>query len=349
MGYISVGRPLVDSDNDGTVDGILNRLNAGSGMDITYSSSTGVLTLAVDESELSGSGTTVTYSSGAPSDGTGSNGGLAIDYTNGDIYRKHSNAWDLIDQIPSLRRTRMFTSRYATSSGFVSGKFTVDGEHYFHANSFPNCTSAAEAETYLNNLGWNRNSRIVFSQRDDPKDISVFRATSSTIYKTGVTGFSGSAGSSNIGLDLEKESGQDLANDTVYIVEVLPRMNFEQLTNGSVSLKEMNFDNITFTFSGDGSASTQFVIANLVVATYRSAKYHVQITNTTDSTYQVSEVMLVHNGSTSTINEYGLVYSDSILANIITDVNSGNARVILTNVGDSDNYEVNIAVKALTT
>lgn len=349
MGYISVGRPLVDSDNDGTVDGILNRLNAGSGMDITYSASTGVLTLAVDESELSGSGTTVTYSSGAPSDGTGSNGGLAIDVNSGDFYRKQSGSWGLLDQIPSLRRTRMFTSRYATSSGFVSGKFTVDGEHYFNATSFPNCTSAAEAETYLNNLGWNRNSRIVFVQRDDPKDISVFRATSSTIYTQGDSGFSGSGTSTSVGLDLEKESGQDLADDTVYIVEVLPRMNIEHLTNGSVSLKETNFDNITFTFSGDGNTSTQFVIANLVVATYRSAKYHIQITNTTDSTYQVSEVMLIHNGSTSTINEYGVVYSDSVLANIITDVNGGNARVILNNVGDSDNYEVNIAVKALTT
>ncbi len=349
MGYISVGRPLVDSDNDGTVDGILNRLNAGSGMDITYSASTGVLTLAVDESELSGSGTTVTYSSGAPSDGTGSNGGLAIDVNSGDFYRKQSGSWGLLDQIPSLRRTRMFTSRFATSSGFVSGKFTVDGEHYFNATSFPNCTSAAEAETYLNNLGWNRNSRIVFVQRDDPKDISVFRATSSTIYTQGDSGFSGSGTSTSVGLDLEKESGQDLADDTVYIVEVLPRMNIEHLTNGSVSIKEVNFDNITFTFSGDGNTSTQFVIANLVVATYRSAKYHIQITNTTDSTYQVSEVMLIHNGSTSTINEYGVVYSDSVLANIITDVNGGNARVILNNVGDSDNYEVNIAVKALTT
>ena len=349
MGYISVGRPLVDSDNDGTVDGILNRLNAGSGMDITYSASTGVLTLAVDESELSGSGTTVTYSSGAPSDGTGSNGGLAIDVNSGDFYRKQSGSWGLLDQIPSLRRTRMFTARYLTSSGFASGKFTVDGEHYFNATSFPNCTSAAEAETYLNNLGWNRNSRIVFVQRDDPKDISVFRATSSTIYTQGDSGFSGSGTSTSVGLDLEKESGQDLADDTVYIVEVLPRMNIEHLTNGSVSLKETNFDNITFTFSGDGNTSTQFVIANLVVATYRSAKYHIQITNTTDSTYQVSEVMLIHNGSTSTINEYGVVYSDSVLANIITDVNGGNARVILNNVGDSDNYEVNIAVKALTT
>ena len=243
----------------------------------------------------------------------------------------------------------MFTSRYLTSSGFASGKFTVDGEHYFNATSFPNCTSAAEAETYLNNLGWNRNSRIVFVQRDDPKDISVFRATSSTIYTQGDSGFSGSGTSTSVGLDLEKESGQDLADDTVYIVEVLPRMNIEHLTNGSVSLKETNFDNITFTFSGDGNTSTQFVIANLVVATYRSAKYHIQITNTTDSTYQVSEVMLIHNGSTSTINEYGVVYSDSVLANIITDVNGGNARVILNNVGDSDNYEVNIAVKALTT
>lgn len=65
MGYISVGRPLVDSDNDGTVDGILNRINAGSGMDITYSASTGILTLAVDASEL-GTGTGITFSSGAP-------------------------------------------------------------------------------------------------------------------------------------------------------------------------------------------------------------------------------------------------------------------------------------------
>jgi hypothetical protein len=126
-------------------------------------------------------------------------------------------------------------------------------------------------------------------------------------------------------------------------------MNIEHKSNGSVSIQEMNLDNVTYTFTGDSNTATEFVIANLAVSTYRSAKYHVQITNTTDSTYQVSEVMLVHNGSTSTINEYGVVYSDSILANIITDVNSGNARVILTNVGDSDDYEVNIAVKALTT
>jgi hypothetical protein len=348
MGYISVGRPLVDSDNDGTVDGILNRINAGSGMDITYSASTGILTLAVDASEL-GTGTGITFSSGAPSSGDGSNGDLGVDYTNGNLYRKTGGAWEFMDQFPSLIRTRMFTSRYLTSGGFASGKFTVDGEHYFNATSFPNCTSAAEAETYLNNLGWNRNSRIVFTQRDDPKDISVFRATSSTIYTQGDTGFSGSGISTSVGLDLEKESGQDLANDTVYIVEVLPRMNIEHKSNGSVSIQEMNLDNVTYTFTGDSNTATEFVIANLAVSTYRSAKYHVQITNTTDSTYQVSEVMLVHNGSTSTINEYGVVYSDSILANIITDVNSGNARVILTNVGDSDDYEVNIAVKALTT
>ena len=348
MGYISVGRPLVDSDNDGTVDGILNRINAGSGMDITYSASTGILTLAVDASEL-GTGTGITFSSGAPSSGDGSNGDLGVDYTNGNLYRKTGGAWEFMDQFPSLRRTRMFTSRYATTSGFASGKFTVDEEHYFNATSFPNCTSAAEAETYLNNLGWNRNSRIVFTQSDDAKNVSVFRATSSTIYTQGDTGFSGSGISTSVGLDLEKESGQDLADDTVYVVEVLPRMNIEHKSNGSVSLKEMNLDNVTYTFTGDSNAATEFVIANLAVSTYRSAKYHIQVTNTTDSSYQVSEVMLVHNGTTSNINEYGLVYSDSPLANIKTDVSGGNARVILNNVGDSDNYEVNIAVKALTT
>ena len=144
---------------------------------------------------------------------------LGVDYTNGNLYRKTGGAWEFMDQFPSLRRTRMFTSRYLTSSGFASGKFTVDEEHYFNATSFPNCTSAAEAETYLNNLGWNRNSRIVFTQSDDAKNVSVFRATSSTIYTQGDTGFSGSGISTSVGLDLEKESGQDLVDDTVYTVE----------------------------------------------------------------------------------------------------------------------------------
>jgi len=348
MGYISVGRPLVDSDNDGTVDGILNRINAGSGMDITYSASTGVLTLAVDASEL-GTGTGITFSSGAPSSGDGSNGDLGVDYTNGNLYRKTGGAWEFMDQFPSLIRTRMFTSRYATTSGFVSGKFTLDGEYYFHCNSFPNCTSAAEAETYVNNLGYGLNSRIVFSQRDDPKDVSVFRATSATVYTQGDSGFSGSGTSSSIGFDLEKESGQDLVDNTVYTIEFLPRMNIEHKSNGSVSIQEMNLDNVTYTFTGVSDTATEFVIANLAVSTHRSAKYHIQVTNTTDSSYQVSEVMLVHNGTTSSINEYGLVYSDSPLANIKTDVSGGNARVILNNVGDSDNYTVNVAVKALTT
>ena len=348
MGYISVGRPLVDSDNDGTVDGILNRINAGSGMNVTYTAGTGILTLSVDSSELN-LGSDITFSTGTPSNSDGSNGDLGVDYTNGDVYRKTGGAWELIDQIPSLRRTRMFTSRYATSNGFASGKFTLDGEYYFFATSFPNCTSAAEAETYVNDLGYGLNSRIVFSQRDSPNKVSVFRATSATVYTQGDSGFSASGTASSIGFDLEKESGQDLVNNTVYTVEFLPRMNLEHKSNGSVSIKEMNVDNVTFTFTGDGNVATEFVIANLEVATYRSAKYHVQVTNTTDSSYQVSEVMLVHNGTTSNINEYGLVYSDSPLADVKTDVSGGNARVILNNVGDSDNYTVNVAVKALTT
>lgn len=348
MGYISVGRPLVDSDNDGTVDGILNRINAGSGMDVTYTASTGILTLAVDASELD-LGADITFSSGAPSSGVGANGDLGVDYTNGDVYRKTGGAWELIDQIPSLRRTRMFTARYATSNGFASGKFTLDEEHYFFATSFPNCTSAAEAETYVSDLGYGLNSRIVFSQRDNPNKVSVFRATSSTIYTQGDAGFSASGTSSSIGFDLEKESGQDLVDAALYTVEFLPRMNLEHKSNGSVSIKEVNFDNVTYTFTGDSNTATEFVIANLEVATYRSAKYHVQVTNTTDSSYQVSEVMLVHNGTTSRINEYGLVYSDSPLADVKTDVSGGNARVILNNVGDSDSYSVNVAVKALTT
>lgn len=64
------------------------------------------------------------------------------------------------------------------------------------------------------------------------------------------------------------------------------------------------------------------------VATYRSCKYLVQITQGTD--YQVSEIMVIHNGTTTTKTEYAVLETNGVLGDFTADISSGNARLIVT-------------------
>ena len=345
MGYIS-HQVLVDTDGDGATDGILTVLTKGNNM--TFSGGTGNITLT--SSGGGGGGTEEVYfTSGVPNDNTGADGDINLDYTNGDIYRKVSSAWDLIESIPSLARTRMFTATYDTSaSGFNAGKFTVDGEYYFHYGSIPGSASIANAETYAASLGFQTGSRFVFQQYDNPDNVAIYRATSDTFYKTGVAGFSGSAnGTNNFGFDLVKESGTTLVNGQTYTIEIIPRLNIVNEDNGSITIKEMNIDSVNYTLSGSGSEQT-VVIATFAIASYRSAKYHLQMTSDAGTPeYQISEIVLLHNGSTSNINEYGVIFTGaSVMGSLSTDINGGLARLKLT-TDTSDDYDIKLRVDAL--
>ena len=64
------------------------------------------------------------------------------------------------------------------------------------------------------------------------------------------------------------------------------------------------------------------------VATYRSCKYVVQITQGTN--YQVSEILVIHNGTTTTMTEFAVLETNGALAAFTSDVNAGNARLLVT-------------------
>ena len=64
------------------------------------------------------------------------------------------------------------------------------------------------------------------------------------------------------------------------------------------------------------------------VAAYRSCKYLVQITQGSD--YQVSEIMVIHNGTTTTKTEYAVLETNGVLGDFTADISSGNARLIVT-------------------
>jgi hypothetical protein len=106
--------------------------------------------------------------------------------------------------------------------------------------------------------------------------------------------------------------------------------------NGNVFAKGMFLDaNSTGTVIS-ARDTVQAVVATIAttavdswaVATYRAVKYLVQITQGTN--YQFSEIVIVHNGTTTTMTEYAVVETNGALGTFTADVSGANARLLVT-------------------
>ena len=107
-------------------------------------------------------------------------------------------------------------------------------------------------------------------------------------------------------------------------------------TDGTVK-RSKNKDDVAAKDTGTATsnATTQKSIITFAKATYRSAKYVIQITNSTDSTYHVTELLLTHDGSTANITEYGTVYTGAAAeAAFSADISGSNVRLRVTPASD---------------
>ena len=78
------------------------------------------------------------------------------------------------------------------------------------------------------------------------------------------------------------------------------------------------------------TATTQVAIDSFQASAFRSARYTIQVTNSTDSTYHLTEVLLIHDGTTPQITEYGTIFTGSAEATFDADISSGNVRLLAT-------------------
>jgi hypothetical protein len=77
------------------------------------------------------------------------------------------------------------------------------------------------------------------------------------------------------------------------------------------------------------ASTTLTAVDNWAVATYRSGRYTIQITQ--GSNYQISEILVIHNGTTTYMTEYAVLESSgSALGTFTTDISGGNARLLVT-------------------
>lgn len=93
----------------------------------------------------------------------------------------------------------------------------------------------------------------------------------------------------------------------------------------------------TATLTTTANTSNQ-VVDSFAAATFRCVKYLIQVTS--GSSYQVSEILSVHDGTTVYLTEYASMATGSDLATFDSDVNSGNVRLLVSPTNASTTIKV---------
>ena len=104
------------------------------------------------------------------------------------------------------------------------------------------------------------------------------------------------------------------------------------LETANTKLDKLEFGNITSNSITTSTNTANQVLDLFSTTEYRSVKYQIQVTSSTD--YQISEVILIHNGTNSYLTEYGLVSTNGSLMSYDTDINSGNTRLLMSPINN---------------
>ena len=87
------------------------------------------------------------------------------------------------------------------------------------------------------------------------------------------------------------------------------------------------------------SATTANQVADTFpVQSYRTAKYLVQMTS--GANYHATEVLLIHDGTTVYMTEFGTIFTNASLGTIDGDINSGNVRLLVTPANTSTQVKI---------
>jgi len=124
----------------------------------------------------------------------------------------------------------------------------------------------------------------------------------------------------------------------------MPSLTLRTVKGSTLTHQELddNFTNLDdFKVEGrSGTLTTTSTTANQILdsvsaSTVRTLRYIVQVANSTTSEYHATSLMIIHDGTTVYLTEYGTVLSGNSLASFDADISGGNLRVLVTPVNAS--------------
>jgi hypothetical protein len=102
-----------------------------------------------------------------------------------------------------------------------------------------------------------------------------------------------------------------------------------QVYVGSINLNDHCVITTTETIGITSAAASPIDV--WAASTYRTGKYTLQVTCTAGgdaNSYQTSEILVIHNGSTSTLTDYAVIRTGNNLVTFTTDISGGNVRLL---------------------
>ena len=98
-------------------------------------------------------------------------------------------------------------------------------------------------------------------------------------------------------------------------------------TNGSGTLSFANRDLSSGTLTTTSTSAT--TLDSIAVASFRGAKYSITVSDATGGVFEITEVHVIHDGSSASITQFGTVLQggSSELGTFTVDINSGNLRL----------------------
>jgi len=79
--------------------------------------------------------------------------------------------------------------------------------------------------------------------------------------------------------------------------------------------------------TGSSTSTAQFTLDSFAAATFRTAKYLVQVHNSTDTDFQAIEILLFHDGTDVYLTQYASIFENGAQATFDADLVSGNIRL----------------------
>ena len=174
-------------------------------------------------------------------------------------------------------------------------------------------------------------------------------ATSTSALTTGTLPVaSGGTGITSFGTGVATALGQNVQGSGSIVLATSPTLttpNIGVATATSVATANSLVGSATVTTTSTSQATVSIAAS----ATYRSVKATISASNSTTSNFATTEVLLVHDGTTVYLTEYGSVNSGtSPWTTIDADINSGNIRLLVTSSATSSTvYKIHFNAVAI--
>lgn len=122
--------------------------------------------------------------------------------------------------------------------------------------------------------------------------------------------------------------GLTVDSNTLHVDSTNNYVGIRTLTpNAPLQIEDVGLDTSVLVTS---ATTPDQVVDTFSASIFRTAKYLVQVHDTVNNWYQTSEILLIHDGTTTYTTEYAIVYTNSALASFSSDISGGNVRLLVT-------------------